>query len=159
MPRKRRLSARVHKQSLSKVISAMMGRGYKFGGNGETIGNDFDCFGMLVEYVKLRYGLNILELQKGLDLPFFTYKEKDLYSHIFLMTKLKEYLDKYFSKILLPYILPGDIIWAEADALDSMGIYLGSQRLLVTAPEVNCTTIPTEYYELKDAYRWLLLSR
>jgi len=147
------------KKPIGKVVVSMIGRKYEFGGNGKNIGDPFDCFGMLVEYEKIRFGVDLLDRHGHLDFPFFTYKDKEIFPHAFLMEDLKSYLDKCFTKVLVPYILPGDIIWTEADGLNSVGIYLGAQKMLVTAPEVDCITVPTEYYELKDAYRWLLLSQ
>lgn len=136
----------------------MLGRPYKFGGNGETTGEPFDCFGMLVEYERLRFGSDILKLYEHLDFPFFTYKNNDETAHFYEMGILKEYLDKCFIRVAVNYILPGDILWTSAEGNNALGIYLGSQKMMVTAPEFNCVTMPTEYYKIEDAYRWLRLS-
>jgi hypothetical protein len=156
MEKTKRPTFQVQKQAMNKIVAAMLGREYKFGGNGETIGNPFDCFGMLVEYQKLKFGADLLSLHKGFDYPFFSYQRMADHKHLLMLSTFKEYLDRCFVKINLGYILPGDILWAKADEKETSGIYLGGQKMMVTAPVINCTTIPTEYYEIKDAYRWLL---
>ncbi len=147
---------RRHQLILNKVIPVLNGRSYLLGGNGEISGTPFDCFGMVVEYCKLRYGLNLLEIHSDENYDFYGYKEK---SEVERMILFKAYLDMFFVKILLPYKTAGDVLWCETEGLGTAGIYLGNNLMLITCPETNCDVISTTYYEIKGAYRWLLQSQ
>jgi cell wall-associated NlpC family hydrolase len=138
------------------VIPALKGREYKWGGNGEINGEPFDCFGMIVEYVKLRKSINILEEHSDKGYDFFNYSQMDDY---LAMGIFKDYLSECFLNVNIAYKVPGDILYCEYEDTGTVGIYLGNGNMLVTSPRTNCIVVPTEYYELKGAYRWPLLSQ
>lgn len=133
----------------------MKGRPYLFGGNGEEKSKPFDCFGMVVEYFKLRYSIDLLFIHSTMGYNFYTYSKLQEYE---VMDLFEQYLSEAFVKVDPAYKLPGDILWCEADGRGSASINLGNKLMLITSPKTNCDIIQTTYYEIKDAYRWPQLS-
>lgn len=138
------------------AINSIRGRGYELGGNGSNENAPFDCFGMVVEYCRLKYDKDALKIARENDFPVDTYcliyKNDPDYSKILF----KVYLDRCFLKIAIPYLVIGDIVVCEADDEFTIGIYCGGQKMLVTMPDKGCFLIGTEHYLIKDAYRCLL---
>lgn len=141
---------------LPKIVLALKDREYKFGGNGEIVGDPFDCFGMLVEYYKLKSDIDILEQHKGKGYDFFSYHK--LPDEI-VMETFANYLSNLFLPVVVSYRLPGDILKCKYNDMNTIGIFLGNGNMLITSPKTNCIVISTSYYEIEGAYRWPLLSQ
>jgi cell wall-associated NlpC family hydrolase len=146
----------IPKQNLLRIIPTLKGREYRWGGNGKVVGDPFDCFGMLVEYTKLRRSFDILVQHKNSVYAFEGYRK---FEDSFAMEMFQSYLNSYFLEVALPYKQPGDIISCKSDSRLTIGIYLGKKKMLITAPETNCIIISTEHYNIRKAYRWPLVSR
>lgn len=146
----------IPKQTLLHILPGFKGRKYEWGGNGKIIGDPFDCFGMLVEYTKLRNTFDILELHSDSDYDFDGYTG---YEETFAMEMFHSYLNEYFIRVVPSYKMAGDIISCRVDSRRTIGIYLGKKKMLITSPKTNCIIIPTEHYDIRNAYRWPLLSR
>lgn len=138
------------KKTLIGIVPVLKGRQYKMGGNGSVRGNPFDCFGMLVEYCKLRLGIDVLKDHADQGFDFFGYSDlsNDVSSSIF-----NEYLNKCFLSVVPSYKRSGDILWCETDKGSALGIYLGNGSMLITAPKINCDIISTRYYKIESVYR------
>jgi len=142
--------------NLGKVVPVLMGRKYLYGGNGEKQGEPFDCFGLIIEYNKLRYSIDLLTRHKDYEHDLFNYTD-------FCEETLKElfhtYLLEKFLMVVPSYKIPGDLLWCEAEGKGTVGINLGNKNMLVTSPETDCVSVSTSYYEIKEAYRCPLLYR
>lgn len=145
-----------HKLTLGKVVPVLKGRTYLFGGNGAYPNEPFDCFGMIVEYIKLSYNVDLLVLHSDRGYDFFEYANK-LEPEV--MALFERYLSESFLPVVPSYKVPGDILWCEADGKGTSGIYLGNKLMLITSPETDCDIIQTTYYDIKDVYRWPQLSQ
>ncbi len=146
---------RSKKLTLGKVVPVLKGRPYLLGGNGEFLNEPFDCFGMIVEYIKLTYSIDLLATHSDRGYDFFGYTDKSEYE---VMLLLEQYLSESFVKVVPSYKLPGDIFWCTTDGKGTAGIYLGNTLMLITSPKTNCDIIQTTYYEIEDVYRWPQLS-
>ena len=150
-------------KAIKNAVVGLLGRKYRLGGNGQVQGEPVDCFGMLTEYCRVKFRVNILEMFKGEDLPFYEYSENFEITKTVMKEAFKDFMDTYFLKIHVKYKLPGDMVWCDskeskgADAF--LGIYIGSQRMVVTSEFTGCIVMDTKYYNMKGAYRCLLQSR
>lgn len=147
------------KQTVLKATNSLKGRPYKLGGNGSVLGEDFDCFGMLVEYCKNRYARDILSYEIATKYPVNNYEELYNGSYTAAMEVFKSFVKNCFLKIVPEYIMSGDIILVSADDKECFAIYCSNQVMLVTAPETGCVVVSLDQYKMKDVYRWPQLSQ
>lgn len=138
------------------IVPELKDRKYKWGGNGEIKGDPFDCFGLLVEFCKLRKSIDILDVHSDKGYDFYNYHK---FSEKVAMNMFVSYLSECFLPIVLSYKVPGDVLRCKYEDRDTVGIFLGNGEMLITSPKTNCIIIPTEYYEVRRAYRWPLLSQ
>lgn len=138
--------------TLAKTLSQLVGRPYKLGGNGRVNGEPIDCFGLVVEYSKIRYGIDPCDLTDQYDYNDYA----DLYENdredAFNM--LRFFLNDTFVTVKVKFRLPGDIIICSAEDKESVAIYTGNQSMVVTTPEKGCHVMNTYYYSKIGAYRW-----
>jgi cell wall-associated NlpC family hydrolase len=140
-------------RNVKEVIRAMVGRPYAFGGNGSVPGAPFDCFGMVIEYCRLRYGVDILKVQTTMDYRVDSYVERYNDSREATLEEYHNFLKDTLSRVAIGYLFAGDVVWSYADAVESVGIYCGLQKMLIAAPETNCVVISSEFYKIQEAYR------
>jgi hypothetical protein len=146
------------KHTLKSVVKSLKGRPYRLGGNGEVMGSPFDCFGMLVEYCRLRYSYDLLNNSKIKSHNVSTYKKSYTCSHIIAQNEFKEALCETFCLVNKHYMMPGHLVWFSLEDKEFLGIYCGNQTALVTSKETGCTMIGTEHYKIEKVFRCLLLS-
>ncbi|MCK5018372.1 MAG: C40 family peptidase, partial [Candidatus Peribacteraceae bacterium] len=87
MPRTSKSSGRVCKQSVARVATVLKGRPYKLGGDGSNSSADFDCFGMMVVYYRLRYGAEVLRIDPKTYNPMEKYWECENHETIMVLFK------------------------------------------------------------------------
>ena len=156
--RRRGNTATISKVALHVVVRSFLGREYKLGGDGENFGEPFDCWGMIREYVKLRYRVDINKFKDNyVSEPYEQVYDELQNSAIYL---IKELIDDNFIKVVYNYKMPGDIVFAvSGEDVMSVGIYGGNNVFVITTEATGCITIGMNFYKIKDVYRWPLLSR
>lgn len=153
-----------NKMPIHLVVGSLLGRAYKLGGNGKENGLPFDCWGMINEYVRLRYSC---ELDPPSDeYPVENYK--DYYSDApeKVMSVFAQFMDEFFIKVNIEYRTAGDILLVATKDDDflkrkhpTIGIYGGQGTFIVTLGKVGCVSINLNYYNVESAYRWPLRSQ
>jgi hypothetical protein len=136
------------------AIQRLQGRSFLLGGNGKDPGKPFDCFGMLVEYCYIRYGIDLYAKFSD-KYPFDDYAEDYKKDTGLTLCQLSLFLDRVFVKVGLGYIVPGDILFLSYEDKRFIGINVGLQRVLITSPETGCIILGSEYYNIEEAYRCL----
>ena len=151
----RKRGSRIHSSlGLAYIFRVMLDREYRLGGDGKTIGEPFDCFGMIVEYLKLRYKYDILQISSEYCDDYVAYYK---ISKEVIFSILKTLLGDTLLNIVPVYKMPGDIIYARADNQVSVGVYGGNGVLMISSERTGCVSIGINFYEIESVYRWPLL--
>lgn len=135
----------------TNMITPLLGREYRLGGDGSVSGESFDCWGMLAEYCELRHRKNI-NCIRGVD-GDYTYLYND--SRGAAMLLMNNFFADNFIRINTAYVSAGDILHVTDSNGDStFGIYGGNGSFAVTSPETGCVVIHISHYNIEDCYRW-----
>lgn len=140
-------------KNIANIFRRLQGRTYLLGGSGLMNDEPFDCWGMLNEYVRLRYTYDIYS-----DLGTFSDIAHD-YVHLYegepdgVVSKIKNFLDEYFNAVEVPYKRGGDIIYAISDSSPALGIYGGNDIFLITSPNTGCIIMNLSFYDSCHVYR------
>lgn len=142
------------RRNFRDVVSALLGRAYVLGGNGSVKGDPFDCFGMMVECIYLRYGVDLYVSCDRNKHDIDGWAKSYEVSREETMSLFNSFLKDIFQSVPLGFLFAGDFVWSTIDEKQTFGLYCGLQRMLVTTQETGCVLIGSEGYNIKEAYRW-----
>jgi len=140
-------------RTIAKIFKRLMGREYLLGGSGKTNGAPFDCWGMLNEYIRLRYSHDIYSNLGKYNEIAHNYITSYIEEPNALLSNIKDLLEERFNKIGAAFKRGGDIIVTSSKAVLTLGIYGGNDILLITSPNTGCIVMNLSLYDDCFVYR------
>lgn len=139
---------RNRREPFYKTVRSLLGRPYKLGGNGKERSGHIDCFGMIVEYAKLKEKAKKHENYSNYE-ELFTENPKET------ILKLSDFLKQNLEQVEKGRIFIGDILICSYEEAEFAAIKAGLSRMIVATEDRGCILVNSDQYEIKEAFRCL----